>query len=575
MADRVIEDPILNRPYDEPSRHFEFDIDGITDVVAERRRPSSHFVPVPPSRKGGRQLELTELTADQIRLNLLVNRIREHVTVWRHAGYSNVSPTTRRLLEHWADPERENRVLFCQREAAETAIYLAEVAPRTGDVWIRNDLAATNAAYNDGLNRVALKMATGSGKTVVMAMLIAWQVLNKAANATEQAVHSTRFLVVTPGLTIRDRLRVLLPADPDNYYRLRDLVPADLRGGLGQAQIVITNYHAFLPRREGRGTRRQPADEGRARRPVADRARSPRRQAQMVARVLPRSRRLAGNRRPQRRGAPLLPRQACRRREAHRCDERAEAKERNEEARVWLTGLQAVQRKVGVKTVYDLSATPFFLRGSGYQEGTLFPWVVCDFSLIDAIESGIVKIPRVPVDDNQVARTVTYLDLWSQVRDELPKGGRRGQVGARAHSDARQLGDGAARACTATTAGVRRLGGTPADDGTPPVFIVVCSNTNVSQVGVRLDRGLRDADGAAIARRAAAVLQRRRGRPLVLDRPRTILVDSAQLESGEAMSAEFKKVAATEIDAFQRRVRPPVPRPHASTTCPTPTCCAR
>jgi type III restriction enzyme len=105
------------------------------------------------------------------------------VAVWRNAGYGNVSPTTRRLLEHWADPERENRVLFCQREAAETAIYLAEVAPRTGDVWIRNDLATANAEYNDSLNRAALKMATGSGKTVVMAMLIAWQTLSTAVEA--------------------------------------------------------------------------------------------------------------------------------------------------------------------------------------------------------------------------------------------------------------------------------------------------------------------------------------------------------------------------------------------------------
>lgn len=181
MADTVIDDPILNRPYDEPARHFEFDTDGITDRISESRRPSSYFVPVPRSRKAGRQLELAELTADQIQLNLLVNRIREHVTVWRRAGYPNVTPTTRRLLEHWSDPDRDNRVLFCQREAAETAIYLAEVAPRTNDVWIRNELAAANAEYNDGLNRVALKMATGSGKTVVMAMLIAWHVLNKAA----------------------------------------------------------------------------------------------------------------------------------------------------------------------------------------------------------------------------------------------------------------------------------------------------------------------------------------------------------------------------------------------------------
>ncbi|MDN5855008.1 MAG: hypothetical protein L0I24_09290 [Pseudonocardia sp.] len=133
MADTVIENPILNRPYDEPRRHFAFDADGITDQVVERRRPSSYFTPVPQSRKGGQQLELTEITADQIRRNDLVDRIRDHVAVWRGAGYPNVTPVSRALLEHWSDPDRDNRVMFCQREAAETAIYLAEgPAPRGG-----------------------------------------------------------------------------------------------------------------------------------------------------------------------------------------------------------------------------------------------------------------------------------------------------------------------------------------------------------------------------------------------------------------------------------------------------------
>ncbi len=212
MPDKVIDNPILNRPYDEPARHFAFDDEGITDRIEDSRRPSSYFVPVPRPRKGTRQLEFPELTADQIKLNELVNRVREQVTRWRHAGYPRVTPTTRRLLEHWADPERENRVMFCQREAAETAIYLTEVASRDTDVWMRNALDEANGEHNDGLPRVALKMATGSGKTVVMAMLIAWQVLNKVA--TPKGRFSKRFLVVTPGLTIRDRLRVLRPRSP-------------------------------------------------------------------------------------------------------------------------------------------------------------------------------------------------------------------------------------------------------------------------------------------------------------------------------------------------------------------------
>ncbi len=197
MTDKVIDNPILNRPYDEPTRHFAFDDEGITDRVEESRRPSSFFVPVPRMRKGTRQLELAELTADQIRLNDLVNRIREQVTRWRRAGYPRVTPTTRRLLEHWADPERENRVLFCQREAAETAIFLAEVAGRHGYTDWRRRLAEANSEHNAGLPRVALKMATGAGKTVVMAMLIAWQTLNKFTNPQDARFTDT-FLVILP-----------------------------------------------------------------------------------------------------------------------------------------------------------------------------------------------------------------------------------------------------------------------------------------------------------------------------------------------------------------------------------------
>jgi type III restriction enzyme len=544
MADRVIENPILNRPYDEPGRHFAFDVDGITDEIVDRRRPSSYFTPVPPTRKGGQQLELTELTADQIRRNDLVDRIREHIAVWRGAGYPNVSPTTKQLLEHWSDPERDNRVLFCQREAAETAIYLAEVAPRTGDVWIRNELETANIRHNEKLNRVALKMATGSGKTVVMAMLIAWHVLNKAASPNNK-LYSKRFLVVTPGLTIRDRLRVLLPSDPQNYYRMRDLVPPSLAGGLGQAQIVITNYHAFLPRElpAGKGVSRLTKDvlnPGGGASPFVESS------AQVVNRVL----------RDLGRGTQEL---VVFNDEAHHCymdkpaeekltgADRTEAKDRNEAARVWFTGLRAVRDAIGVKTVYDLSATPFFLSGSGYPEGTLFPWVASDFSLIDAIESGIVKIPRMPVDDNQVSRTVTYLDLWSELAGELPRGGRAAQ----ASLDPAQMPDVLETALRALYDAYQRrfAAWEAAGEGTPPVFIVVCSNTSVSKWVFDWIGGHQRDEQATPGRLPLFSNVDEDGR--WRHRPRTILVDSAQLESGEGMSAEFKKVAAGEIEEFR------------------------
>jgi type III restriction enzyme len=233
MADRVIENPIINSPYRAPLRHFAFDNDGITNRVKEGRRPSSYFVPVPRPRKRGAQqeLEFAELTADQIERNQLVNDVRARVTRWREMRWPDLTAVTRRLLEYWTDPQRDTPLLFCQLEAAETAIYLAEAAQKAGDTWIRNKLGETNEQYNARLNRVGLKLATGTGKTVVMAMLIAWQALNKAASPADSRF-ARRFLVVTPGLTIRDRLRVLRPEHEENYYKLFDLIPADLGPGL-------------------------------------------------------------------------------------------------------------------------------------------------------------------------------------------------------------------------------------------------------------------------------------------------------------------------------------------------------
>jgi type III restriction enzyme len=556
MADRVIDNPIINSPYHAPARHFAFDTEGITNRVVEGRRPSSYFVPVPRPRKRGtqQQLELAELTGDQIEKNQFVNDIRERVGRWRDGGYPYVTAVTRRLLEYWTDPGRDNPVLFCQREAAETAIYLAEAAQKAGDVWIRNELERQNEEHNDGLSRIGLKMATGSGKTVVMAMLIAWQTLNKAASPND-ARFARRFLIVTPGLTIRDRLRVLRPEHEDNYYKLRDLVPPDLKTDLAQAQIVITNFHAFQLRetKAGQGIARTTKDL------LAGYSGAPspfqESEGQMVTRVC---RDLGGT-------SEIVVLND----EAHHCyqgrdgsagdsaltaEEKAEAKENSKAARVWFSGLRAVAGKLGVKAVYDLSATPSFLSGSGYREGTLFPWVVSDFALVEAIESGIVKIPRVPVDDNAVSVDVKFLNLWPNIGDQLPKRSRKDEVVPRNLPGLLE---------TALTAlygsyekAFRQWEGSEAakDREPPPVFIVVCNNTTVSKMVYDYIAGWErpaqpdDARPALVPGRLGLFSNVRGGQ--WLDRPRTILVDSLQLESGEALSPEFKRVAAAEIEEF-------------------------
>ena len=396
MKQVVIENPVITSPFDEPNRHFKFSDEGITDQIVEGRRTSSYFVPIAqPKKKGSKQLSFeTEWTQDRIEENKLVNDIRRRVVMWRKGGFVGVTPTTARLIAYWTDPDREKKLFFCQNEALQTAIYITEVASKYGDAWIENDLRAANDTSNPGLPRMAFKMATGAGKTVVMAMLIAWHTLNKRANP-QDARFSDTFLVVTPGITIRDRLRVLLPNDPDNYYRQRDVLPAQLLDELGQAKILITNFHALQLREKvaaGKITKSILAD-GKAN-PFTE---TPDQMVRRVCRELGTKKNIivlndeahhCYRRRPDGEEEPLTG------------DERAEAKKRDEEARVWISGIEAVKAKIGIRAVYDLSATPFFLRGSGWGEGKLFPWVVSDFSLIDAIEAGIVKVPRVPVADD-------------------------------------------------------------------------------------------------------------------------------------------------------------------------------
>ncbi|MFH1676296.1 MAG: DEAD/DEAH box helicase family protein, partial [bacterium] len=245
MQQVVIENPVINSPFIEPTRHFRFDEKGITDETVEGRRISSYFIPIPQARKRkSDQLILdTEWTLDRLKPNDEVNRIRERISIWRNGHYDGVTSVTRRLLEYWTDSQRENKLFFCQIEALETAIYITEAAPKY-DPWIERNLRDANNLSNPGLPRVAFKMATGSGKTVVMAMLIAWHVLNKISSPKDDRFSDT-FLIITPGITIRDRLRVLLPNDPDNYYRKRNIVSTQLMQDLDRAKIIITNYHAF------------------------------------------------------------------------------------------------------------------------------------------------------------------------------------------------------------------------------------------------------------------------------------------------------------------------------------------
>lgn len=557
MRQVVIENPILNSPFEEPHRHFRFTDEGITDQILEGRRPSINFIPVPPPKKKGKQLTFdTQWTLDRVEENDFINRVRVRVSMWRQGGYVGVTNTTRRLLEHWKNPERERRLFFCQIEALETAIYLTEVAHKYGDNWIENYLRSKAEEFNPGLFRVAFKMATGTGKTVVMAMLIAWQTLNKVVNPQDRRF-SNHFLVVTPGITIRDRLQVLLPSHSENYYRQMDLVPVELRGDLLRAQVFITNYHTFKLRELWEASKLTKTILGNGGK--SGLTETP---EQMVARVC---REFVGKK-------EIIVIND----EAHHCwrprpgpeehgqftgDERKEAEQNEEVARLWVAGLEAIQKKIGIKVVYDLSATPFFLKGSGYKEGTLFPWVVSDFSLIDAIESGLVKIPRVPVDDNSGATEIpTYRHLWIHIRDQLPKKGKKATDPASDPELPKEL-EAALYSLYSNYEKYYRQweqNQEARERGlTPPVMIIVCNNTAVSNLVYRYVAGyekqLPDGTKVLVPGRLPIFSNVEDGR--WLPRPNTLLIDSAQLESGEGLSDEFKKAAAQEIDRFREEYK--------------------
>ncbi len=498
MTTDALANPVINSPYEEPSQYFEIGPNGPTGELKPGRRPSEFFIPVPKPKKGKAAktqdalFDGLEVTGEKITRNDAIDQLRREVGIWRQRGYERVSPISRKLLNHWADPDRENRILFAQREAAETAIFLAEVVGRrdytpslSGVDW-RDILTAANDTHNAGLPRVALKLATGTGKTVVMAMLVAWQVLNKIASPND-ARFTKRFLVVTPGITIRDRLRVLQPDDPGNYYDERGIVPPDLRQQLGQAQIEIVNYHQFMPKlsREVKGVSantRKLLLGGKAitQDPFVETPQA------IVTRVL---RGLGGGK-----GEIIVLND-----EAHHCYQRneteradadlsapdADMKAENEDATVWFKGLQYLKRYAGVKTVYDLSATPFYLKGSGWSEGLIFPWTVCDFSLMDAIESGIVKIPRLPVDDDAKQAQVSYLHLYDQIKDDpnWPKTAKAAPPDPSTWVMPTAL-EGALRSLyTSYEKSFRAWEERLKDAGEPPpVMIVVSPNTHVSKL---------------------------------------------------------------------------------------------
>lgn len=566
MDNQFFKHPILNSPYKIPTQHWELDKDGQpTQQIISRRRAADFITPIPKSKKRRQQGiqgtlglgedEQVSTENQRYRINETIEALRLEIAAWRalpNAAQWQVTPETARLLKHWRHHNFSGvRPFFCQVEAVETAIWLAEVAPQTkaGKKFLEQ-LKDANTEANPELFRLALKLATGAGKTTVMAMLIAWQTVN-AVRRPQSKSFTRGFLIVTPGITIKDRLRVLQPNDPDSYYVSRELVPPDMIDDIRRAKILITNYHAFKPRERiklASGTRSLLQGRG-------DELNTLETAGQMLQRVIPD---LMG-----------LKNVMVMNDEAHHCyrekpnadeeteglkgEEKKEAEENREAARLWISGLEAVQRSMGILRVMDLSATPFFLSGSGYAEGTLFPWTMSDFSLMDAIECGIVKLPRVPVADNVPGLdTPMYRELWPHISKQLSKKGR----GSGGKVDPLDIPPPLASALQALYGHYAQTFALWEKEniGVPPCFIVVCNNTATSKMVYDYIAGFHRESGSFQAG-AHELFRNYDDAGNALPRPHTLLIDSLQLESGEGLDDDFRKVAADEIEQFRRELR--------------------
>ncbi|MEX2138602.1 MAG: DEAD/DEAH box helicase family protein [Pirellulales bacterium] len=371
-----IDQLIINSPYDEPAEYWKYDRESRLHTRTAGRRPAGYVVASPGSRSFDDPGVFHELP--------LVNKIRPRVLAWREAGYPGVTGTTKRLLEHWNDPEQREhrRFFFCQLEAIETLIWLAEASPAEKQGI---DIPGDGGPFP----RICSKMATGSGKTIVMAMLISWQILNKVTNPQDKRF-SKNFFVVAPGLTVKNRLSVLYPDSEGNYYDEFNIVPQGLREQLRQGQVLVHNWHTLQWDSEEQIAKRRSVDKRGAK---SDEA--------YVREVL--------GKMAAARNIVVINDEAH---HAWRVPEGAKvagvSRADVEEATKWVGGLDRIHRSRGILSCYDLSATPFVPSGKKSSEEALFGWIVSDFGLNDAIESGLVKTPRVVVRDDALPGAADY-----------------------------------------------------------------------------------------------------------------------------------------------------------------------
>lgn len=535
-----VSNPILCAPYAEPDWHWKYDTaSGEASKVPGRREASYWYQ---SRRTGGSQLGFF---AEEERDDLpLVNALRADVRRWREAGYPNAENVTRQLLTYWKREDRLRRLFFCQLEAAETVIYLREILasgkrlPWTTLKVSRDDFERlghgetpsfieAEAVEKEGfqgptlvdrpnepglppLTRYGCKMATGSGKTVVMAMLTAWSLCNRGRKPSDERFPAG-VLVVCPNLTVKERLQVLRPEREDNYYEAFDLVPSSLMPELRKGKVLLENWHQFAPE--------SPHAEGGKTYTVVNKGEEGAQAfAQRVLRDLfERGRLMVLNDEAHHayRPAPLPDDSPL----------SAEEKAEREEATVWISGLDRINQGCGIRFCVDLSATPFYLHGSGYIEGSPFPWLVSDFGLVDAIESGIVKIPRLPVSDTTGRPEPKYFALWKYITERLQPGERLPGRGRKPKPEVvwREAEDALRTLASQWKERWEYIQqAAPTQEHTPPVLIIVCDNTDIAELFYRNISGEQvmdivdlnpDEDDEEEGDEEAAVPRGRKGKP--------------------------------------------------------------
>jgi len=401
---KSIDKLIINSPYEEPKQHWFYERENRDFYIKEGRRPAGYVMATPNSKAFDDPGIFVKIET--------VNQIRPRVKAWREAGYPGVTGITKRLIDHWQDPEerKDRRFFFCQLEAIETLIWLTE-APAADKVGI--DIKGDGGE----IERWCSKMATGLGKTIIMAMTIAWNFLNKITNPTD-ARFSKYALVVAPGLTVKSRLQVLYPTNEGNYYEEFNIVPASLMDKLRQGKIIIHNWHSLAWDTQDKLDAK--IEKGRLR--SADRRKrteiSGKAYVKQVLGEMSNARNIIVINDEAHHAWRINPETVG------KYEKIGAEKDSAETATIWVGGLDRINQQRNILRCYDMSATPFSPSGKKTAEESLFSWIVSDFGLNDAIESGLVKTPRVVVRDDsertkELKSRLYHIYMDDEVKDDI------------------------------------------------------------------------------------------------------------------------------------------------------------